>query len=362
MPRAARPRVVVAGAGFAGLRVAQALQKDARVTVVAPDDFVFLPLLHEVLVESVVPPDITVRLEDAVPRAEVVRDRATSVEGRELVTASGRRLPFDALVVAVGAEPNDFGVPGVRENALPFASVRDALRASGRLRTAAADAPGRAVRVVVAGAGFTGVEVAGEAAALLDRLGVAREVTLLDALPDVFPRQGAAFRREIRAALERLRLRLRTSTRIVEALPDGVRVQPPAKGGSAPAAETVPADVVFWCAGVRPRTVAGVHPLVRPTLQSVARDDVYVCGDGASFPKEMQVPLLAQTAEQQAPLVAWNVLHPEAPKEYVPKVKGLIVSVGPRYAVAEMAGGNVVAGEVPWHVKRQLYKAKIRMA
>jgi NADH dehydrogenase FAD-containing subunit len=194
--------------------------------------------------------------------------------------------------------------------------------------------------------------VAGEAAELLDALSAPRQVTLLDALPTIFPRQSDKFRQGVMDGLARARLELRTQQRITEVRPDAVVV----------GEEALPSDVTFWCAGVKPRALEGVDPKVRPTLESVARPDIYVLGDAAAFPRELDVAKLAQTAEQQAKVAAHNILQPGGPKLYQPEVKGLIVSIGHGYAVAEVAGGTVFTGPVPWHVKRQLYKAKIAMA
>lgn len=357
---ASRPRIVIAGAGFAGLRVAQRLQDEADVTVVAPSDrFVYLPLIHEVLSEHQGATEVTRLLDEVLPRVRRVHGRALKVEGKTLHTAAGERIPFDTLVVAVGAQPNDFGVPGVADHALTFYSVGDALRANAELKVAAAAAADRQtpVRVAVVGGGFTGVEVAGETAHLLDTLGVARELVVLDALPDVFPRQAPSFREGIREGLKRLDIGLRTSQKITLVESDGVVVQRPDG-----ATEKIGADLVFWCAGIKPRNLEGVDPNVGPTLRSLARDDVYVVGDAARFPREMGVPALAQTAEQEAVVVTHNILHPDDLVTFKPNVKGIIVSVGPKYAVAELPGAVVFSGVVPWHIKRSLYKAKIALA
>lgn len=355
MSMAEKRRVVVAGAGFAGINVAKRLESDCDVTLVAPTDrFVYLPLIHEVLSETTLPGDVTKKLNDILPRTKLVHGRAAKVEEFELVTAAGERIPFDDLVVAVGAEPNDFGVPGVQEHALSFYSVGDALRANATLKVKATEVRDRPLRVVVIGASFTGVEVAGEAAELLDKLDVAHEILLLDALPEIFPRQGAEFRQAVYEGTERLGLEVRTGQKIVQVLPDEVRVA----GEDGPIA--VPADVIFWCAGVRPKRIEGVNPNVRDTLQSVARDHIWLVGDSADFPREAGVPKLAQTAEQQAKLCAYNILNPETPKRYDAAVKGLILAIGERFAVAEVAD-QVWRGQIPWHVKRNLYKAKIAL-
>ena len=347
-----RVRIVVAGAGFAGMNVAKELEGDHDVTLVAPTDrFVYVPLIHEVASDSVRPTEVYRDLRDVLPKTTLVHARAAKREGHELVTASGDRIAFDKLVVAIGSEPNDFGVKGVRDHALTFNNLGDALRANGSVKTVAAGLHPRPMRIVIVGAGFTGVEVAGELATLCDDLGVPREIVLLDALPEIFPRQGEEFRKRVEDGLAMLKLDLRTGQKITEVRPDAVMA-----GG-----ERIASDITFWCAGVRPRTIEGVDPNVKRTLQSVSDPDVFVAGDAARFPRELGVPQLAQTAEDQAKVVAWNVLYPEKMREYVPDVRGIIVSVGRKHAVAELKGGVVLSGNIPWHVKRMLYKARIAL-
>lgn len=354
---ARRRQVVVAGAGFAGVRVAKALEQTHDVTLIAPTDrFVYLPLIHEILSERVRPRAATRMLPDVLHKAHIVHGRVKRVKDKVAVTAAGGRFEFDDFVCAVGAEPNHFGIPGAAKHALSFYSVGDALRANATLKQAHAEHPRRALHIVVAGASFTGVEVAGEVADLLANLDVACRITLVDALATLFPRQSKEFQGAIAQGLKRHNLHVRLSQPIQRVAPHAVHVQ--TRSG----VEVVRSDVTFWCAGTRPRHVQGVDPNVRPTLQSVARDDVWVAGDAASLPREWGVPKLAQTAEQQAKIVAWNIKNPKRRHGYEPQIKGLIVSIGGHYAVAELANGTVLSGAIPWHVKRQLYKAKVRLA
>ena len=283
----ARPvKVVIAGAGFAAIRTAKALEGKADVIIVSPGDrFVYLPLIHEMVSERQLPRDVTKPLREICPNATHVHDRAVAVDGNHLVLASGDKLPFDKLVVAIGAEPNDFGLPGVREHTFSFYSVKDALLANAALKTAAVDVAGRPIRVAVIGASFTGVEVAGEAAELLNRLDFRHEITLLDAGELIFPHQDDAFRDGVHQGIERLGMTVRPNVRIT-----GVEAGKVLIGD-----ETVKADVIFWCAGAKPRRIDGVDSAVRATLQSGDRDDIFVLGDAADFPRAWAVPKLAQT-------------------------------------------------------------------
>lgn len=352
---AGKPNVVIAGAGFAGVKTAKALRGKANITLIAPTDrFVYLPLIHELVSEHETPRTVSKRLSEIFQTATLVEDRVVAIDGNEAVTASGARYPFDHFVHAAGAEPNDFGLPGVREHTFSFYSIRDALLANGHLKAAAASVYGRPVKVVIIGASFTGVEVAGEVRELMQKLDVDCTIDLLDAGTEIFPHQSKDFRDGVWQALGEMDLNVRLGCRI-SIVNEGVVLM-----GKGEDKEAIPADVILWCAGARPRTIDGVDPNVDSTMQMQGRDDVWVVGDAANFPREMGVPKLAQTAEQMAPVAAHNILHPDRMKPYAPELKGVIVSVGHERAVAEMAG-TTLTGKIPWHIKKRLYKAKIRL-
>lgn len=347
----AKPKVVIAGAGFAGVKTAKALRGKADITLIAPTDrFVYLPLIHELVSEHETPPSVSKRLSEIFQTATLVEDRVIAIDGKEAVTASGQRYPFDHFVHAAGAEPNDFGLPGVRDHTFSFYSIRDALLANGHLKAAAASVYGRPVRVAIIGASFTGVEVAGEVRELMTKLDVECDIDLLDAGNGIFPHQSKEFQEGVWKALEELDLKVRLGCRISE-------VQ---EGRVLMGEETHEADVILWCAGARPRAIDGVDSNVGPTMQMIGRDDVWIVGDAANFPREMAVPKLAQTAEMEAPIVANNILKPERMKEYSVELKGVIVSIGQDRAVADVAG-TTLTGKIPWHLKKRMYKAKIAL-
>jgi NADH dehydrogenase len=349
-------RVVVAGAGFAGVNIAKSLADEREVVLVAPtDQFVYLPMIHEVLSETSRPGDVSIPLADLAPQTEHVHARGERVEGDRLITGDGEELAFDKLVVAIGAQPADFGIGGVAEHGLPMYSVGDAMRANGTIKQAAAEVEGT-LDVNVVGASFTGVEVAAEIADLLDDHDVDRRVQLIEAREGIFPQQSEKFRRGVREGLERLDLDLELGAMVDEVTEDTVHVTTP-EGERA-----IPSDVTFWCAGVEPRSIENVDQNVDRRLVSNGREDVLVAGDAASFPEDVQVPKLAQTAEDQADVVVQNVLNPDDPVRYDPQVRGLVVAIGEGYAVAELEHGPVFTGRIPWHVKRNLYKAKMTLA
>ncbi len=347
--------VVIAGAGFGGLKAAELLQGHANVTLVSPDDrFTFKPLTHELVSEESTPRRITRPVEDKLTGEHVVA-RAVQVKDGHLTTGAGEEVAFDKLIVAIGAEPNYFGVPGAREHALPFWSLRDGLRGNSRLKELLVEGPAHGDRfhVNVVGAGLTGLEVATEVAAFFERYQAPYQVNVPELREELFPHMEEGFARATEKGLERYHVNVLLGAQVQEIRPDGVDVQ------LAGDEVVLPSDLTFWCAGIQGRTLDPLSMEVRPTLRSVDDEDVYIVGDCARFRREdydAPVPQLAQTAEQGAEVAVHNILTPHREKRFDPKVKGTILSLGPGYAVAQLRTGHVMSGRLPWHVKKQLYK------
>jgi NADH:ubiquinone reductase (H+-translocating) len=199
VPRMAE-RVLVLGGGLAGVACARELADDGiEVTLVDCNDYhQFQPLLYQVASSQLPAEDIsrhhrTIFAE--YPSVEVVTAQvsAADLSGRSLRLADGRTLQGSHLVMAAGAQPNFFRVPGAAEHAFPLYSVADAerlrLHLQGLLQAAMDDAASRepgSIDVVVVGGGPTGVETTGALAELMlalrksGRLTVPGQITLVD--------------------------------------------------------------------------------------------------------------------------------------------------------------------------------------
>ena len=117
-----RSRVVIVGAGFAGLNAAHSLRRaDADVTIVDGDDYhTFQPLLYQVSTGYLGPEEVGAALRAVFRRQANVRVRIGKASGLDypahaLVLQGGSRLDLDYLIVAAGAEANFFGIPDMRE-------------------------------------------------------------------------------------------------------------------------------------------------------------------------------------------------------------------------------------------------------
>jgi NADH dehydrogenase len=174
-PNEKRPRVVVVGAGFGGLAAVQELGgKAADVTWIdRRNHHLFQPLLYQVATAALAAPDIAVPLRGVArgyPNVDVLMDTVVDVDRdlREVVTKH-RRVPFDILIVATGAETSYFGNEQWRDIAWGLKSLEEAiaLRRSILLALEEADRDEdeerkrRLMTFVLIGAGPTGVEMAG---------------------------------------------------------------------------------------------------------------------------------------------------------------------------------------------------------
>ena len=376
-------RVVVVGAGFAGLAACRELAgADVEVTLVDARNFhTFQPLLYEVATAGLEPADIAFPVRAIIARHSNVTFRRGRVErvdlaARRCVLAGGDELPYDALIVATGATASFFSIPGAEERSLPLYTLADARSLRNALlslleRAAASRRPERSVlHLVVIGGGATGVEVAGAVVELLDisvkhdRVPIDRErtsvvlVDALDRLLGAFAEPSSAYARD---ALVRRGIEVRLGHAVASVDAGGVQL---ADG------TTLPADLVVWAAGV---TVAGTlaaslpgdragggRVVVDGDLSLREHPEVYVVGDAAAVPlggsSSGLAPQLAQTAMQSGRHAARQLLARRvgaAPSRFRYVDKGVMATIGRRAAVAELQGpwplrGRILKGTLGW--------------
>ena len=170
-----RPRVVVIGAGFAGINAAKALARaPVDVTVVdRKNHHTFQPLLYQVALAVLSPAEIASPVRTVLRHAPNVEVLLGEISGfdleNRLVRMDGLDLPYDYLIIAAGATHAYFGHPEWEAFAPGLKTLEDALEIRRRVLLAFENAEreviaGRAsppLNFVVIGAGPTGVELAG---------------------------------------------------------------------------------------------------------------------------------------------------------------------------------------------------------
>ncbi|WP_423751606.1 NAD(P)/FAD-dependent oxidoreductase [Salinirarus marinus] len=351
-------RVLVLGGGYAGVTVARRLERslpDSVDLVVVDDSGTHLVQheLHRVIRRPAVADAIAVPLDEVLPRADVVTARVDEVDadGRRVALESGDVLDYDFAVVCLGASTAFHGLPGVRENATPLKRRRHAER----IRADALGVCASGGRIVVGGAGLSGVQTAGELAALADERDADAEVVLLERLDDVAPSFPANFRAALADELDAAGVDVRTNVRVTGADADGVHLDD----------GTLPYDAFVWTGGITGTdAMDGDRPSVRSDLR-VARK-TFAVGDAARVVDAdgEAVPASAATAIGEARTVAENVArlveHERAgsgafdPRldSYRFDVPGWVVSVGDG-AVAQL-GPAVLRGTAAKTVKASI--------
>ena len=369
------PHIVIVGAGFGGMACAAGLRHaPARVTLLDRRNYhLFQPLLYQVATGSLSPADIASPVRNVFREDTKLRVLCGSVSGVDVearcITVDGRRLRYDALVLATGASHSYFGNEQWSAFAPGLKSIEDATSIRGRIlsafeRAEATDDPSHRATLLtflVCGAGPTGVELAG-AIAELARHGMEKEfrtfdpasarILLVQAGPRVLPQFAERLSAFARASLEALGVEVRVNSRVEQIDAEGVVVN----------GERIAAATVLWAAGVTASPAAawlGQEPdkagrlRVGPDLSVPGMPDVFAIGDTAltiAWDGE-PAPGLAPAAKQGGAYVA-SVLRARlrgapkpAPFRY--RHQGSLATIGRKSAVAEF-GRVELTGALAW--------------
>jgi NADH dehydrogenase len=369
-----RPRVVIVGAGFAGLSAAKALAGAAiDVTVIDRHNYhLFQPLLYQVATAGLSPADIASPIRALLRRQANTQVMLAMVDGVDVeakeVVADGRRIPYDTLVLATGARHAYFGRDDWETVAHGLKKIDDATFLRRKILIAFEKAETetdaqerrRLLTFVVVGGGPTGVEMAG-AIAELARKALAADfrtidprsarVVLVEAGPRLLPSFAADLSEAARRSLQELGVEVRLGAAVTECDAAGVAI----------GAERSETRTIVWGAGVRAsragkwlaaETDRAGRVVVGPDLAVPGRPDVFVIGDTAHAVDAAgrQLPGVAPVAKQQGHYVASLVRARLAGRTLPPfryRDYGSMATIGRRSAVAEM-GPVKLTGFIAW--------------
>ena len=362
--------IVVVGGGFAGLSAALAFSRlhprPAVVLIEPRERFVFVPLLYELMSGELqgweVAPDYASLLQGRGISHLQDRVRSVDLNAGTIVTASGRRLTYSQLVLATGAQPDDFGIPGVSEHALYFHSLQDLAPLQQRLQQLRR-LPTKTSTLMIAGAGATGVELACKVVDLLDG---AASVSLVELGDQILPRSRAFNREQAVKALEKRGVTTYLNTRVESVSSDSVRLNGPQGSRDQPHGGLV------WTAGSRP-TLPDLSPAVAlhkgrlpvtAELRLEEHQDVMVLGDIAIHIKDDEPsgwPFSAQAAIQQGQFAAKELqarLQQRDPSPFVFRDLGEMLSLG--IGDASITGlGLTLAGPLAFKLRRLTYLTRL---
>jgi len=383
-----RKRVVILGAGFAGIAAARAL-RHADVDVVLIDrrnHHIFQPLLYQVATAVLSPAEIAAPIRQlevkqrnlSVLLAEVTRlDAASRMIEATSPGVGVRNIAYDYLVVATGAHPSYFGhdefaqhAPGLK-NLSDAETIRAKILGAFELAATTEDDSERARQMtfVLVGAGPTGVELAASLAQMVRvtlrgnfrRIDPAQaSIILLDAGNRVLPTFAESLSRKVTRRLTKLGVKVLTGVKVETVDTEGVVAS---ESGIPSATVRIPSATVLWTAGVAAspipkmlgaKTDRAGRALVDPFLKVVDAPGVFVVGDAASVMQhEHPVPGVAQAAIQQGRYVGRLIAKElkgrkvKCPFRYFDK--GNMAVVGKNYAVLER-GWLRTSGFLTWLV------------
>ncbi|ACV10876.1 FAD-dependent pyridine nucleotide-disulphide oxidoreductase [Halorhabdus utahensis DSM 12940] len=297
-------RVAIFGAGYAGLGVARRLERtlpddDDLVVVDESGEHVVRHLLHRGIRYPEELAHVRLPLGTVLERATI---REASVEALDhtagvATLADGETLAYDLGVVTLGGEPEFYGLEDVIEHATPLHRPSDVETIRADFEAVLEDGG----RVVVGGGGLTGIQTAGELAALARHRDASEtvEVTLLEQSDAVPPGFDDRLQTAVGDALEAAGVVLHPSTTITGATADAVAV---ADG------EPIPYEQFVWAGGIQgPVAQAGDRPTVPATLR--LSENAFALGDAAQVVDAdgTRVPPTAHAAIRQAGVAATNV-------------------------------------------------------
>jgi len=369
-----KPRVVLVGAGFGGLKAAQKLAKlPVQVTVIdRKNHHTFQPLLYQVATAGISPGEIAAPIRWILRGHDNVEVLLGEVVGfdleRRLVRLSDLEIPYDYLVVAAGAGHSYFGHDSWERLAPGLKTVEDALEIRRRVLLAfelaekdtLANAAEPPLNFVIVGAGPTGVELAGTLAEIASQVlrnefkaidPKRTRIILLEGGPRILPTYAPDLSLSAARQLHKLGVEVRASAMVTNIEPGAVWV----------GKERIPATVVLWAAGVAASNLGKQldAPLDRAGRVLVNRDlsvpnhpEVFVIGDLAALKDEHGnlLPGVAPVALQEGRAVAKNIardLENTPRKDFHFVDKGSLATIGRAAGVAQIRGLHI-SGYFAW--------------
>jgi NADH dehydrogenase len=361
----ADPKIVIIGAGFAGLTLAKKLRKhNLDITLIDQFNFhQFQPLFYQVATARLEPSSISFPLRKVFQRRKNVHVRVSKVARIDLAaqvvhTVEAGDFSYDYLCIATGCTSNFFGNKNIEKYAYPMKSTPEAIALRNRLLLNfedALDAPPEKLEaimnIVIAGGGPTGVELAGALAEMKrhvlpkdypDMDFTRMNIYLIEGGPATLGPMSEPSQRKSRQYLEEMGVLVWTNTLIKDY--DGSKV-------TLGDGRTLPTCNLIWAAGVTGNVPPGIPPemLVRGNRikvdelnKVIGTENVYAIGDiaymeQADFPKGH--PQLANVANHQAAHLAANVnrrLKGQPSKPFRYKNPGTMATVGKRKAVVDL--------------------------
>ncbi|MGD6961472.1 NAD(P)/FAD-dependent oxidoreductase [Fictibacillus phosphorivorans] len=357
-----KPKILILGGGYGGIMSAVRLQKElgsdeAEITLVNKHNYHYQTTwLHENAAGTLHHDKTRIMIDNIIDinKVNFVQDTVKEIKKDEkLVILDNQELTYDYLIIALGSDPETFGIQGLKENAFSIRSINSVRKIREHIDYSFArynneGQPDELITIVVGGAGFTGIEFVGELADRVPELcreyDIPREkvrIVNIEAAPTVLPGFDEELVEYAINNLERRGVEFLVSTPIKECNEDGVIL---ANG------EEIKASTIVWTGGVRGNHLveeAGFETMrgrvkVDKDLRMPGFEYIFVAGDCALIIDEeanRPYPPTAQIAIQQAYTIGRNIkalMNGGKLEEFKPDIKGTVASLGKGEAIGKV--------------------------
>lgn len=355
---AAKPHIVILGAGYGGIVTVRKIAKqlgtnDAHITLVNKHDYHYQTTwLHEPAAGTLHHDRTRTKIANLIPsHVQFIEDEVVEIHPNEnkVSLKNSEQLSYDYLVIALGSVAETFGVEGVYEYAFNKWTLNGAreLREHTEYMFAKYNNEPREeyLTFVVAGAGFTGMEYIGELSERMPELCEEFDIPInkvkmyvIEAAPTALPGFDPELVEYAMNLLENRGVEFKINMPISEVTEDGVIL----KDGS-----EIKAGTVVWATGVRGNPIiekSGFENMrgrvkVNKDLRAPDYENVFIIGDCSLIINEetdRPYPPTAQIATQQGEVAARNIanlIKKRSLEEFVPNIRGTVASLGGKEAI-----------------------------
>ncbi|WP_081755880.1 NAD(P)/FAD-dependent oxidoreductase [Paucisalibacillus sp. EB02] len=368
-----KPRIVVLGAGYAGMMTTKKLMKnlspeEAEIVLVNKHNYHYQTTwLHELAAGTINQNQVRIMIRDIINpnRVRLIYDTVVKIDKDDSrVILENSELTYDYLVVCLGYETNTFGIKGMNEHAFfieDFDScrlIREHIEYQFAKYNNDPDADESSLNILVGGGGFTGIEFIGELVEKVPKLckkyDIDRgkvKVINVEAAPSILPNFDKDLVTYAKKSLQERGAHIMEDTRINECTQEGFIV-----GENN---ELIKAGTIVWTGGVTGNSILGTSGfeltkgkvMVHGDLRAPGYDNIFILGDCAWVMNKQEnrpYPPTAQAAMQHATTCGNNIralIHNEPLEEFVFSDKGTVASLGVTDGMGAILGDKKLYGK-----------------